>query len=139
MAGLAAVVSTATCAAAAVMAEPVAQLEEEVESIVEKHQLEEMERQPNNVIKHENEVLEDDIEPELQRIKDDEDVIEDAEAPRQPDIPVAIIPEAETKIDEKVNEEALEAVEAVEAAKPQVQQPPQVIFVYFGQFRFIVV
>ena len=122
MAGLAAVVSTATCAAAAVMAEPVAQLEEEVESIVEKHQLEEMERQPNNVIKHENEVLEDDIEPELQRIKDDEDVIEDAEAPREPDIPVAIIPEAETKIDEKPEvEEVVEAVQVAEAA-PQVNQ-----------------
>ena len=72
MAGLAAVVSTATCAAAAVMAEPVAHLEEEVESIVEKHQLEEMERQPNV----EKEVLEDDIEPELQRIKDEEDAME---------------------------------------------------------------
>ena len=33
MAGLAAVVGTATCAAAAVMSEPVQQLEEEVESI----------------------------------------------------------------------------------------------------------
>ena len=47
------------------MAEPIHQMEEEVESIVEKHQLEEMERA--SVAPKDTE--EDDIEPELQRIK----------------------------------------------------------------------
>ena len=115
MAGLAAVVSTATCAAAAVMAEPVAHLEEEVESIVEKHQLEEMERQPN-VIKHEVvEVLDDDIEPELQRIKDEEDAMEAEEnnAPRQPDIPVVIpVSVEEAKVEKEVEEIVEVAVQA---------------------------
>ena len=121
---MAAVVSTATCAAAAVMAEPVAQLEEEVESIVEKHQLEEMERQPNNVVKHENEVLEDDIEPELQRIKDDEDVIEAEEAAREPDIPVEDI-EVE-KVEAVEAKPIVEAVAPVQPPAPVVQPPIQV-------------
>lgn len=123
MAGLAAVVSTATCAAAAVMAEPVAHLEEEVESIVEKHQLEEMERQPN-VIKHEVvEVLDDDIEPELQRIKDEEDAMEAEEnnAPRQPDIPVVIPVSVE---EAKVEKEVEEIVEAVQAQPPVAASQP---------------
>ena len=81
--GLAAVVNTATCAAAVVMGEPLQQMEDEVESIVEKHQLEEMER-TSNVQK---ETEEDDIEPELQRIKDEEDIHE--QEAREPDIPVA--------------------------------------------------
>ena len=123
IAGLAAVVSTATCAAAAVMAEPVAHLEEEVESIVEKHQLEEMERQPN-VIKNE-EVLEDDIEPELQRIKDEEDAMEAEEnnAPRQPDIPVVIPVSVE---EAKIEKEVEEIVEVAVQAKPSeaASQPP---------------
>jgi len=63
--GLAAVVPCAAAAAATVMAEPIHQMEEEVESIVEKHQLEEMERA--SVAPKDTE--EDDIEPELQRIK----------------------------------------------------------------------
>ena len=114
--------ATATVAAAAVMAEPVAQLEEEVESIVEKHQLEEMERQPN-VIKHEAEVLDDDIEPELQRIKDDEDVMEAEEnnAPREPDIPV-VIPASETEA--KIEKEVEEVVEAVQQPPVASTQPP---------------
>ena len=122
VAGLAAVTATATVAAAAVMAEPVAQLEEEVESIVEKHQLEEMERQPN-VIKHEAEVLDDDIEPELQRIKDDEDVMEAEEnnAPREPDIPV-VIPASETEA--KIEKEVEEVVEAVQQPPVASTQPP---------------
>ncbi len=102
MAGLAAVVSTATCAAAAVMAEPIQQMEEEAESIVEKHQLEEMERSPN--IHKENE--DDDIEPELQRIKDEDDIHEQEE--RQPDIPVV----AALPIEEKLP--------IVESVKPTV-------------------
>ena len=121
IAGLAAVVSTATCAAAAVMAEPVAHLEEEVESIVEKHQLEEMERQPNV----EKEVLEDDIEPELQRIKDEEDAMEAEEnnAPRQPDIPVVIPVSVE---EAKIEKEVEEIVEVAVQAKPleAASQPP---------------
>ena len=121
IAGLAAVVSTATCAAAAVMAEPVAHLEEEVESIVEKHQLEEMERQPNV----EKEVLEDDIEPELQRIKDEEDAMEAEEnnAPRQPDIPVVIPVSVE---EAKIEKEVEEIVEVAVQAKPSeaASQPP---------------
>lgn len=114
-------VSTATCAAAAVMAEPVAHLEEEVESIVEKHQLEEMERQPNV----EKEVLEDDIEPELQRIKDEEDAMEAEEnnAPRQPDIPVVIPVSVE---EAKIEKEVEEIVEVAVQAKPleAASQPP---------------
>ena len=47
------------------MVEPIQQMEEEVESIVEKHQLEEMER----VSVAPKDTEEDDIEPELQRIK----------------------------------------------------------------------
>ena len=65
LSGLAAVVPCAAAAAATVMAEPIHQMEEEVESIVEKHQLEEMERA--SVAPKDTE--EDDIEPELQRIK----------------------------------------------------------------------
>merc|ERR1712037_423451 len=83
MAGLSAVLYTATCAAAQVAEMPVQQLEEEVESIVEKHQLEEMERASNT----QKEGEDDDIEPELQRIKDDEDIHE--QDTREPDIPVA--------------------------------------------------
>ena len=62
---MAAAAVTASVAAATVMAEPIHQMEEEVESIVEKHQLEEMERA--SVAPKDTE--EDDIEPELQRIK----------------------------------------------------------------------
>ena len=103
------------------MAEPVAHLEEEVESIVEKHQLEEMERQPNV----EKEVLEDDIEPELQRIKDEEDAMEAEEnnAPRQPDIPVVIPVSVE---EAKIEKEVEEIVEVAVQAKPSeaASQPP---------------
>ena len=63
--GLAAAAVTASVAAATVMVEPIQQMEEEVESIVEKHQLEEMER----VSVAPKDTEEDDIEPELQRIK----------------------------------------------------------------------
>ena len=63
--GLAAAAVTASVAAATVMVEPIQQMEEEVESIVEKHHLEEMER----VSVAPKDTEEDDIEPELQRIK----------------------------------------------------------------------
>lgn len=95
MAALAAVVSTAACAAAAVATEPIHQMEEEVESIVEKHQLEEMERAPiDTTASKENE--EDDIEPELQLIKDEDDVNE--QEVREPDIPVAEVQPVEQVI-----------------------------------------
>lgn len=113
MAGLAAVVSTATCAAAMVMTEPIQQLEEEVESIVEKHQIEEMERTSNAP----KETEDDDIEPELQRIKDDEDVHE--QEAREPDIPVAALP-----IEEKLPE--VPAVAKPVAATTHVKTPDEV-------------
>lgn len=115
MAGLAAVVSTATCAAAMVMTEPIQQLEEEVESIVEKHQIEEMERTSNAP----KETEDDDIEPELQRIKDDEDVHE--QEAREPDIPVAALP-----IEEKLPEIPLVAKPVQQAATTHVKTPDEV-------------
>merc|ERR1711981_393428 len=64
--------------------------EEEVESIVEKHQIEAMETSPldEQAPEEVQRVIEDDIEPELERIKDDEDDVNN-QGLRVADIPVA--------------------------------------------------
>ena len=64
--------------------------DEEAESIVEKHQIEAMETSPidEQVVEDGQRVIEDDIEPELQRIKDDEDDVNN-QGLRVADIPVA--------------------------------------------------
>ena len=64
--------------------------DEEVESIVEKHQIEAMETSPIDEQAHEDgqRGIEDDIEPELERIKDEEDDVNN-QGLRVADIPVA--------------------------------------------------
>ena len=82
--------TAAVAAVAAVVADNMTGQDEEVESIVEKHQIEAMETspiddlQPADIQHQYTKEVEDDIEPELERIKDEE---EDAQDIRIPDIP----------------------------------------------------
>ena len=96
-----AAVGAAAAAVAAAVIDNAAGQDEEVESIVEKHQIEAMETSPiddfqqADIQQQYNKEVEDDIEPELERIKDEEDDIQDV---RVPDIPAEAnqnIPEAE--------------------------------------------